>query len=351
MARIVFYTHAPLEKLRQVEFYSQDIDALRALGHEVRICTKLWQIPLKFDAMFIWWWTHALVPVWLCRIFRRPCIVTGTFDFRFPDGFDGKDYFRRPRWQRLLIKLATKHCTLNLFVNQLELQQCSKYFGLNNVGYMPHCVSDVYLQGPSTNRTKALFSIAWSQKQNLMRKGIPELLEAICILKDRGQQVELYLAGLEGDGRAFLLERIAQLDIQNRVHYLGALTREEKVQKLRELEIYVQPSHYEGFGLAILESMGSGACVIVRDVGGVKEVVADCGVYVPSPDAQSIAFAIEKVLNDDEFRRTLQTRAVERARSVFTFDKKVETLGGFLRELSVEPEAHFKLAHQTLKID
>ena len=171
MARIVFYTHAPVEKLRQVEFYSQDIDALRALGHEVRICTKLWQIPLKFDAMFIWWWTHALVPVWLCRIFRRPCIVTGTFDFLFPDGFDGKDYFRRPRWQRLLIKLATKHCTLNLFVNQLELQQCSKYFGLNNVGYMPHCVSDVYLQGPSTNRTKALFSIAWSQKQNLLRKG------------------------------------------------------------------------------------------------------------------------------------------------------------------------------------
>jgi glycosyltransferase involved in cell wall biosynthesis len=335
MAKIVFYTHDKVAVLGKFEYYKQDIDALKALGHEVTICTKLWQIPLKFDAIFVWWWTHALIPVLLCRVLRRPSIVTGTFNFRFPEELQGRDYFRRPYWQRFLIEAAVKHCNLNLFVSQLELEQCSKHFGLHNAGYSPHCVDDHYLQGPSTNRSKAIVNIAWSGKQNLIRKGIPELLAAVRLLKDRGQDVQVYLAGLEGDGRGYLLETIQQLELENEVHYLGPITREQKIRILRESEIYVQPSQYEGFGLAILESMGCGACAIVRDVGAVKEVVGDCGFYVFSSGPNELANAIEKVLTDDQLRYRLQKGATERAKRLFTFDKKVERLRGFLQSLGI----------------
>jgi glycosyltransferase involved in cell wall biosynthesis len=336
MATIVFYSPVPPSALNKVEFYKQDIDALGALGHRVVICTKLWEIPASFDAIFVWWWSSAFVPVLLCRILKKPCIVTGTFDFRFPDSFQGRDYFRRPFWQRFLIKFAAKHCSLNLFVNQLELQDCSKYFGLKNVGFLPHCVSDDYLRGPSTKRNMALFNLAWCSKENLIRKGIPEILKAVRLLKDRGQEVHLYLAGGEGDGRSYLIRMIQDLGIKNEVHYLGNLQREDKIRMLRENEIYVQPSHYEGFGVAILESMGCGGCVIVRDVGAVKEVVGDCGFYLTSSDPEELALAILKLQRDAGLRRRLQSGAVERARSLFTFKKKVETLGAFLRELRVE---------------
>src|SRR5581483_3009957 len=289
MAKIVFYTHAPAPALHKVEFYKQDIDALRALGHQVVICTKVWEIPINFDAMFVWWWTHAFVPVFLSRLLGKPCIVTGTFDFQYPPTYKGRDYFRRPRWQQFLIRMAAKHCSLNLFVNQLELRQCSEYFSLENVGYMPHCVSGDYLQGPSTTRSNALFNLAWSSKENLIRKGIPELLGAVRILKDQGCNAQLYLAGGEGDGRQYLLEMIQGLELQTDVRHLGNLPREEKIRMLRETEIYVQPSHYEGFGVAILESMACGACVVVRDVGAVREVVGDCGYYVPSSDPNELA--------------------------------------------------------------
>src|SRR5256885_886501 len=152
MARIVFYTHDSAANVKEFEYYQQDIDALRALGHEVVICTRYLEVPANFDAMFIWWWTYALVPVLLCRILGKPCIVTGTFNFCFSENFQVRDYFRRPYWQRLLIKLAVKHCSLNLFVSQLELEQCSKYFRLNNAGYLPHCLHNDYLQGPLTKR-------------------------------------------------------------------------------------------------------------------------------------------------------------------------------------------------------
>jgi glycosyltransferase involved in cell wall biosynthesis len=335
MATIVFYTHDSATNLDKFEYYKQDIDALRELGHKVLICTNFIEIPIDFDAMFIWWWTHALLPVLLCRTLNRPCIITGTFNFRFPEGFKGTDYFRRPRWQRFLIKAAVKACNLNLFVNQTELRQCVEYFNLRNARYFPHCVHGDYLRGPSNKRRKALFNLAWSGRHNLVRKGIPELLEAIGLLRDKGKSVELFLAGLEGDGLSYILERIQQLGIENEVRYLGSLTRQEKIALLRENEVFVQPSHYEGFGLAILESMGCGACVIVCDVGGVREVVADCGLYVSPSSPQELASAIEKVLEDSILRRNLQNLALERAKSLFTADKKAERLQVVLAEFGI----------------
>jgi glycosyltransferase involved in cell wall biosynthesis len=335
MATIVFYTHDKAVNLGKFEYYKQDIDALRALGHQVKICTRYREIPAVFDAMFVWWWTHALIPVLLCRILRRPCIVTGTFNFRFPEDFAGRDYFRRPYWQRFLIRFAVRHCSLNLFVSQLELEECSKYFGLSTAGYLPHCLNVDYLKGPATKRRKALFNLAWCGKDNLIRKGIPELLSAVRLLKDKGEEVQVYLAGLEGDGTGYLLETIERLGIRNEVHYLGSLTREDKIKMLRETEIYVQPSHYEGFGLAVLESMGCGACVVVRDVGALKEVVGDCGFYVPSSSPEELAAAIDRVLKDGVLRQGLQDKATERAKSLFAFDKKVERLGMFLQGLGV----------------
>jgi glycosyltransferase involved in cell wall biosynthesis len=338
MATIVFYAHDTVANLEEFEYYKQDIDALRALGHQVVICTRFVEIPARFDAMFVWWWTHALMPVLLCRILKKPCIITGTFNFRFPEDFEGQDYFRRPYWQRLLIKSAVKHCSLNLFVSQLELELCSRYFDLNNAGYLPHCLHEDYLKGPATERRRAVFNLAWCGKQNLVRKGIPELLNAVRLLRDRGEDVQVYLAGLPGDGSAYLLETIEQLGIENEVNYLGSLTREDKIKMLRENEIYVQPSHYEGFGLAVLESMGCGACVIVCDVGAVREVVGDCGLYVSSCSPEELANAIEEALQDSVLRQRLQNSATERAKSLFRFGKKVERLGTLLQAVGIQQE-------------
>ena len=155
------------------------------------------------------------------------------------------------------------------------------------------------------------------------------------LLKDGGIDVHLDLAGIEGDGVGYLLEKIAALGIENEVRYLGSITREEKIRILREYEIYVQPSHFEGFGLATLEAMGCGACVVVCDVGAVREVVGDCGVYVPPNSAEDLAHALKKVLHDGHLRQRLQDSGTRRARELFAFDKKVERLRAFLRDVGV----------------
>ena len=335
MSKIVFYCHDEKSNIERFEYYKQDIDSLRALGHQVIICTKYSEIPFFFDAMFIWWWTYALYPVLLSRILNKPCIITGTFNFRFPEGFEGKDYFRRPHWQRIFIKMATCLCNLNLFVNQLELNECSKHFKLSNAHYYPHIVQDDYLKGPSTQRKKSLFTLTWSGKKNLVRKGIPELLYAVKLLKDEGIEVHLNLAGMEGDGVDYLLNMIDQLKINNEVSYLGMISREDKINLLRVCEIYVQPSHYEGFGLAIAEAMGCGACVIICDVGAVRQVVGECGFYVSPGSSEELAKAIKQVLFDDELRHKFQRNACQRINDCFKVERKKENLKNYLAKIGI----------------
>lgn len=335
MARVVFYCRDTREHLNTFEYYRQDIEALRALGHDVVVCTRYREIPLRFDAMFVWWWTFALWPVLLCRVLGRPCLVTGVFNFRNPSGFAGTDYFRRPLWQRLLISAATRACSLNLFIDETESQLCTGHFALRNARYFPCIIQTEYLQGPAPERALALFNLAWSGKENLVRKGIPELLRAVKILKDDGIDVQFFQAGARGDGAEDLHRSIDELGIADRVESLGPLTRADKIALLRSCEIYVQPSHYEGFGLATAEAMGCGACVITCDVGAVRSVVGDCGLYVPPGSPEAIADAVRRILTDPVLRAEIQRAAQSRARTVFAPEKKLERLRAHLAELNV----------------
>jgi len=335
MARVVFYCRDTRENLDTFEYYRQDIDALRALGHDVVVCTRYREIPLRFDAMFVWWWTFALWPVLLCRVLGRPCLVTGVFNFRSPAGFKGTDYFRRPLWQRLLISGATRASSLNLFIDDTESRLCAEHFALTNARYFPCIIQAEYLQGPAPDRALALFNLAWSGRENLARKGIPELLRAVRILKDGGIDVRLFQGGARGDGAEDLHRWIDELGIADRVESLGPLTREDKIALLRRCEIYVQPSHFEGFGLATAEAMGSGACVITCDVGAVRTVVGDCGLYVPPGSPEAIAAAVRRVLADPVLRSETQRAARARAKTVFAPEKKLERLRRHLAELGV----------------
>jgi len=336
MAKIVFYCRIKKELLETVEFYKQDIETLKTLGHEVLICTHYREIPIRFDVIFIWWWTYAAWPIMFAKLLGKPSIVTGTFNFRFPKHFAGRDYFGRPLLQRLLIRLAVKMATINVFVSKQEYDACTNYFNLSNSKFCYHILDSTYLRGPAQEREVSILNVSWSGKQNLIRKGIPELLKAIKILREDGlMDTKVYLAGHKGDGYEFLKKEIINLDIKDNVELLGEITKKEKINYLRRCEIYVQPSHYEGFGLAIAEAMGSGACVITCKVGAVEEVVGNAGIYVNPGSAKELAEALKEIINNDALRKNYQKLAFVRAKSLFAQENKIKFMHDILKLLNI----------------
>lgn len=82
---------------------------------------------------------------------------------------------------------------------------------------------------------------------------------------------------------------------------------------LRNADIVVIPSSYEGSPLVLLEAMALGRAVIASDIPGIREVVEPrgAGVLVPPADAPALAAAIEALVDDRERRTELGRRARE----------------------------------------
>lgn len=323
MAKIAFYCNDTLENIQSMEYYRQDVEALRALGHEVVVCNRYRDIPWRFDVLFVWWWTYALLPVVLARLTGRRTIITGVYNFRFEDPSTGTDYFGRPWLQRLVIGLATRLAHANLFVSSREFKDVTASFGLRTAHYAPCAVGDAYFAASRRPAERTiLLNLAWSGPENLQRKGVWTILDAAALLKQRGRTFELVLAGKRGDGFPALQQRIVDLQLGDCVKAIGEVTFGEKLDLFGRTKLYLQPSRFEGFGLATAEAMASGCCVITTEVGEVPTVVGDSGVYVQPGDSEGLADGIEDLLSAPDRIAEISNRAAERIQRMFSFAAK-----------------------------
>lgn len=133
------------------------------------------------------------------------------------------------------------------------------------------------------------------------------LIRALRLLPER---YHLFLAG-DGERGTVLRELAAELGVERRTHFLGI--RNDVPAVLGAMDIVVHSSHWEGFGLSVVEGMAAGKPVIASDVPGVAEVVRGAGVLVPPADYRAFARAVEELSNDSS--RCAEVAARCRARA------------------------------------
>lgn len=85
-------------------------------------------------------------------------------------------------------------------------------------------------------------------------------------------------------------------------------------------DIYVQPSLYEGWGLAVIEAMSSGLPVVMTDVGCAGEVVrnGETGIVVPVDDEDALSSALLRLLEDLSLCESLVGHAKEEVKKLAT---------------------------------
>jgi glycosyltransferase involved in cell wall biosynthesis len=91
----------------------------------------------------------------------------------------------------------------------------------------------------------------------------------------------------------------------------------------------VYASHYEGFGLPLLEAMSCATPVIYGDNSSMPEIVGDAGLAVDSHDTAAMAGHMKRLVTDDHLAQKLGQRALARSRK-FTWDRAArETLEAY----------------------
>jgi glycosyltransferase involved in cell wall biosynthesis len=152
-------------------------------------------------------------------------------------------------------------------------------------------------------------------------KGHLDLIEAARRVLAAVPEAFFLLAGRDAGAMEQCRERVRECGIGRRVRFLGP--RFDVADLLHASDVFVHPSHQEGFPNAVLEAMAAAKAVVATGVGGVPEAVADgeTGILVPAHDPAALADALVSLLGDTErarrmgeagLRQVLERHAIER---------------------------------------
>jgi glycosyltransferase involved in cell wall biosynthesis len=155
-------------------------------------------------------------------------------------------------------------------------------------------------------------------------KGVTTLLEVARHAADRGIALELRLAG-EGPMRDEIMRHAADLGGAARILCLGSLSAEEVRQELAAADLFLFPSHYESFGIAVLEALAAGVPVVCSDLPALREVAGSAAIFVASADMAGWIAAVDRVRADLALRARLSEQGRLRARR-FTWGKALDIL-------------------------
>lgn len=155
------------------------------------------------------------------------------------------------------------------------------------------------------------------------RKGLDVLLGALGVLRERGLEPVLWVAG-DGPARGALEELARALELGPRVRFLGR--REDAADLLGACDAFVLPARKEGLGVSALEAMAAGRAVVASRVGGLAEAVRDdeSGLLVPPDDVKALADALERVLRDRALRERLAAGGPRRIAQGFLAEQMVD---------------------------
>ncbi len=151
------------------------------------------------------------------------------------------------------------------------------------------------------------------------------LLEALARLGN----AHLIVLG-EGELHEALQQKTIELQLQERVHFLGELQSHEVFALLRVANVFVFPSLFEGTPMALVEAIGAGLPVVASNIPVMKEVLQDAGIFLPPNNAEQIATAIQQILDSPELAHSLSLRSLERAR-IFSLENMVDAYEKLIR--------------------
>lgn len=129
---------------------------------------------------------------------------------------------------------------------------------------------------------------------------------------------------------------IEELELTDRVVFLGHVPQETLVALYQGASLFVFPSLYEGSALSVLEAMAAGVPVVTSSTSALGEIAEGYAETVNPLDIEGIAQAIARCLDSPSHRESLVKRGLERAAD-FTWTKTAERTLQVYREALEEP--------------
>jgi glycosyltransferase involved in cell wall biosynthesis len=173
---------------------------------------------------------------------------------------------------------------------------------------------------------------------NLRRKNVPVLLEALAILRRQGIPAMLVKAGEPlggGDISAWNLGRkggdpelqsqVARLGLHDAILEVDSVTDRELVEIYNVCTLLSYPSLFEGFGYPVVEAQACGLPCVLSNTSSLPEVGGDAALYHDPRDASALARAIAMLTEQPDVRGEMSRKGLENVRR-FSWHAHVDRL-------------------------
>lgn len=139
-------------------------------------------------------------------------------------------------------------------------------------------------------------------------KDYPTFLRTAATIVRSRPDVHFIIAG-EGPEEKIIRELITALQLHDHVHLLGF--RNDVVQVMQSLDVFLITSVTEGLGTIVLEAFAAGVPVVATRAGGIPEMVIDntTGLLAPIGDADALATSVLQVLTSTSLSHSLAEQA------------------------------------------
>jgi len=165
------------------------------------------------------------------------------------------------------------------------------------------------------------------------RKNILALLQAYESLPlTLRRRWPLVLAGYEGWASDDIHARMQQAEKAGWARYLGFLRAEDLPSLYSGARLFAFPSHYEGFGLPVLEAMSSGVPVVCSNSSSLPEVVGEAALMCDAEDVDTLTAHLITGLEDADWRGAAVQLGLERAAG-FSWQRCAEETTNVYRKL------------------
>ena len=169
-------------------------------------------------------------------------------------------------------------------------------------------------------------------------KGIGELLEVMPKLKAQYPDVRLYLAGIWEDREL----KIRAERLKDCVTDLGWVDGAEKQRYLRDCDVFVLPSYFEGQPVSVLEAMAYACGIVTTKTGCISDMITegDTGLYISPRDTKTLEESLSKLLTEPELCRMLGNNARRKVEAEFSIDNNMKQLLAVYESVSRRESYH-----------
>lgn len=283
---------------------------------------------------------HSLLGLLAAKLARRPCIATAHGTYTIQPLLSAR-HRRLASWTyaRFAGLIAVSGYTARRLGEVLGAAGASVPAAVRTI---PNCVDPEPLERPRDVGSKP-----WHGRRYTLgigelkeRKGHHLALAAWLRVAARHPDLEHWIVGKRSgdDYERSLVEMVERAGLAHRVHFVGNVEEDEKIDLLQRCEAFVHTpvtasdGGFEGFGIVYLEASACGKPVIGALHSGAEDAILEGATgFLVEPEVSAVEAALERLASDGALRARLGEKGREHARAN-TWEKNARAVAALYRE-------------------